>query len=231
MIKGTTLIARVLAAASVALIGVAAASQDSAPATPAPNHPAAAQPTHAHPQGPAGQPPPTPAADLPRSSTPGQAVLVGSPPLRLEIPAIGVSTSLVELGLTADGELQVPVDFDLAGWYQHGPTPGKRGPAVIAGHVDSVKDGPAVFFRLAELSAGVEVEVSRADGRTAVFAVARVEQHPKADFPTAAVYGNTAGSTLRLITCGGSFDRGTGHYRDNIVAYADLVDVRGSAVP
>lgn len=155
-------------------------------------------------------------------------MLGGSRPLGIEIPAISLSTSLVRLGLTADRELQVPQDFDRAGWYTLGPTPGQRGPAIIAGHVDSAKDGPAVFFRLGELTAGDEVEVSRLDGRTAVFAVAKVEQYPKDAFPTADVYANTPGAALRLITCGGSFDGGTGHYRDNVVVYADMIAVRGA---
>ncbi|CAN5769296.1 hypothetical protein BH23ACT2_BH23ACT2_21190 [soil metagenome] len=68
--------------------------------------------------------------------------------------------------------------------------------------------------------------MQRADGQTAVFALTRIEQYPKDSFPTIEVYGDTAGAALRLITCGGSFDEDTGHHRDNVVAYADLVDVR-----
>ena len=219
-----------LAAAGVALIAVAVAGQQSVPplsAVAAPQ-PAAAV---AAPQPAAAGPSPSPLAGATRTpaASPGRdsAALPRSRPTSIEIPAIGVSSSLVELGLTAGGALQVPQDFDLAGWYQLGPTPGERGPAVIAGHVDSAKDGPAVFFRLTELTPGDQVEVHRADGQIAVFAVTRIERYPKDAFPTAEVYGNTPDAALRLITCGGSFDRDTGHYRDNVVAYADLVD--GSA--
>ncbi|MDN5751557.1 MAG: class F sortase [Pseudonocardia sp.] len=125
-----------------------------------------------------------------------------------------------------DGSLEVPRDYALAGWYRPGPTPGEAGPAVVVGHVDSAADGPAVFFRLGELRPGAEVLVERADGRTAVFAVDRAARYPKDEFPTREVYGPTDHAALRLITCGGDFDAASGHYRDNIVAFARLVDVR-----
>ncbi|HSO55039.1 MAG TPA: sortase, partial [Actinomycetes bacterium] len=73
-----------------------------------------------------------------------------SPPVRVEIPAIGVSSSLVRLGLNPDRTMEVPGDFQVAGWFTGGPQPGQLGPAVIAGHVDS-RTGPAVFYRLREL--------------------------------------------------------------------------------
>lgn len=211
-----------LAAVGVTLIGAALAGQEAAPTTP--GIPALAA---GRADGSVGQA--VLAGQAASSARP--AVLAGSRPLSLEIPVIGVATSLVELGLTTDGALQVPSDVALAGWYGLGPTPGERGPAVIAGHVDSAADGPAVFFRLAELAAGDEVEVSRVDGQVAIFSVTRVEQYPKDAFPTEKVYGNTQGAALRLITCGGGFDGDTGHYRDNVVAHADLIGVRGAAAP
>jgi LPXTG-site transpeptidase (sortase) family protein len=106
-----------------------------------------------------------------------------------------------------------------AGWYADGPAPGETGPAVIAGHVDWA-GSPAVFARLDEVGAGDEVLVDHADGTTSRFTVTRVQRYAKSDFPTAAVYGPTPGAELRLITCGGVFDRATGSYRDNVVVYA-----------
>lgn len=140
----------------------------------------------------------------------------------LEIPAIGVSTSLISLGLDEEQAMEVPTDFAEAGWYRHSPTPGETGPSVVAGHVDS-RTGPAVFFRLTDLQPGDEVHVRRADGTTATFAVQRVEQHPKDAFPHDEVYGDTEGPELRLITCGGLFDRARGAHRDNIIVYASMV--------
>jgi hypothetical protein len=140
-------------------------------------------------------------------------------PVRVSIPSIGVHTPIVPLGLNPDRTLEVPNDFDHAGWWTGGPRPGERGPAVIAGHVDSYT-GPAVFYRLRELRPGAAIVVLRRDGTRARFTVQRTGQYPKDRFPTARVYGQTAGPTLRLITCGGEFDDSTGHYLDNTVVYA-----------
>jgi sortase (surface protein transpeptidase) len=140
-------------------------------------------------------------------------------PTRIEIPRIGVSARLVRLGLNADRTLEVPTDFDTAGWYVHGPRPGEIGPAVIAGHVDSTV-GPAVFFRLGSLGPGAVIRVRRADRSTVRFVVEAVQRAPKDAFPTDRVYGPTRRPALRLITCGGTFDEATGHYRDNTIVYA-----------
>jgi sortase (surface protein transpeptidase) len=142
-------------------------------------------------------------------------------PVRLQIPAIDVSTSLVKLGRLPDGSLEVPKDWDTAGWYDKGPRPGQPGPAVILGHVDS-KTGPAVFYQLRALRSGDTVRVGLADGRILVFRVQRVQRYPKDKFPTEAVYFPTLNRELRLITCGGEFDYAAGSYRDNIVVYATL---------
>jgi Sortase domain len=140
-------------------------------------------------------------------------------PVQVSIPSIGVRAPLVPLGLNPDRTLEVPKNFDDAGWWTGGPRPGERGPAVIAGHVDSYT-GPAVFYRLRELRPGDAVVVLRRDGTRARFTVQRSEQYPKDRFPTARVYGQTPGPALRLITCGGEFDDSTGHYLDNTVVYA-----------
>lgn len=147
-----------------------------------------------------------------------------SAPVRLLIPAIGVDTPLDRLGLDPGGAMQVPADFGRAGWFAAGPAPGQPGPAVLAGHVDS-RGGPAVFFRLRELAPGDGVQVELADGSRLRFAVEGSRSYPKAAFPTAAVFGPTPDTALRLITCGGSFDRARGSYRDNLVVSARLVRV------
>ena len=145
-------------------------------------------------------------------------------PVALRIPSIDVpDVALVELGKQADGSLEVPADPADPGWFSPGPAPGQFGPAVIAGHVDG-GGGPGVFYRLGELRAGSHVEVTREDGNVARFVVDKVERYAKDAFPTAAVYGDsTHRAELRLITCGGAFDDETGHYVDNVVAYAHLV--------
>lgn len=139
----------------------------------------------------------------------------------MKIAAIGVDTPLIELGLLDDGSLEAPEDYGIAGWYTDGPEPGEPGPSVIAGHVDS-RSGPAVFYRLKELQAGETVVVEGENGSTVEFEVEGVEQYPKDAFPTERVYTRTEQPTLRLITCGGSFDRDERSYRDNIVVFATI---------
>ena len=143
-------------------------------------------------------------------------------PVRLQIPAIDVSTPLVKLGRLPDGSLEVPKDWGTAGWYDKGPRPGQPGPAVILGHVDS-KTGPAVFYQLRALRPGDIVRVGLADGRMLTFRVQRLQRYPKDEFPTEAVYFPTLNRELRLITCGGEFDYARHSYLDNIVVYATLV--------
>ncbi|GAC1444871.1 MAG: hypothetical protein NVSMB55_22700 [Mycobacteriales bacterium] len=170
-------------------------------------------------------PPLSPPAAAAASPSP-RLVLAAAAPVSLDIPAIGVRSSLLRLGQAADGTLAVPPPgphYNSAGWYRYSPAPGALGPAVIVGHVDSVRSGPSVFFHLGELRPRDQVRVSRADGTVAVFVVDRVLRFAKAAFPTQLVYGNTDYAALRLITCGGPFDRTTGHYLDNVVVTARLV--------
>ena len=161
-----------------------------------------------------------PAFPGPAPAGPAAAAGPGAP-VQIRIDAIGVSAPVDPLGLNPDGTLETPTDFDRAGYWTGRPNPGAVGPAIIVAHVDS-KTGPAVFYRLRDLTPGDEVTVTRADGSEAVFLVDRLERHPKDAFPTDAVYGPTPGATLRLITCDGSFDRSSGHYRDNLIAFAHL---------
>jgi sortase (surface protein transpeptidase) len=151
--------------------------------------------------------------------------LPAAKPASLTIPAIGVrAPEIADLGLTAQGALEVPGDATTVGWFTGAPSPGEVGPAVLAAHVD-YKHVPGAFSRLKELRPGEQARVGRADGRTAVFTVYRVDRYAKTEFPTDQVYGDTAGPELRLITCGGTFDRSSGNYLDNVVVYARLTAV------
>jgi sortase (surface protein transpeptidase) len=94
---------------------------------------------------------------------------------------------------------------------------------VIGGHVDSRK-GPGVFFALRSLEPGDAVRVTRSDGRVVRFSVTSVREVSKAQFPTEAVYAPTARPELRLITCGGRFDRAARNYVDNVVVDAVVSD-------
>jgi len=177
--------------------------------------------------GQAAAPAPTPsptassevAADSFRSARTYDAVAV---PVRLRIPALHVDSPLQRLGVQADGAIAVPSSPTVAGWYERGPRPGQPGPAVILGHVDS-HTGPGVFVGLRAVRPGTVVLVDRADGSSVTFRVTGVSRVSKTQFPTDLVYAPTLDSTLRLVTCGGSFDRARGSYRDNVIAYADRV--------
>jgi hypothetical protein len=153
----------------------------------------------------------------------GRDSLPRSAPVQLDIPRIGLHTAVIRLGLNADGTVMVPpADPEApAGWYRHLASPGEPGPAILLGHVDSYQ-GPAVFHRLAELVAGDRITIDRTDGRTVEFTVQSVKTYPKHSFPTASVYGWTVGPVLRLITCGGSFDRVHRTYVSNVVVFAAL---------
>jgi hypothetical protein len=142
-----------------------------------------------------------------------------APPARIRIPTIEVSSRLQRLGRNADGTIEIPTEWDVAGWYAGGPKPGQPGPAVILGHVDS-EAGPAVFYRVSELRSGDEILVDQRNGRTVKFVVKRIERHDKDAFPTDEVYFPTLKPMLSLITCGGTFDESVGHYRDNVIVFA-----------
>ena len=155
-------------------------------------------------------------------------VLPRSRPVRLSVPAIGLTTGLLEVGRNPNGTLQVPPLYETPGeaaWYTGSPTPGQPGPSVIVGHVDSVL-GPAVFFRLGDVAPGDRLSVTLADGAVARFVVDGVRVYPKSGFPTAVVFGPARGAQLRLVTCGGPFDYASRHYLDNIVVFASLLPPR-----
>ncbi len=146
-----------------------------------------------------------------------------SEPTHLKIPKIAVDTDITTVGLLADGSLATPpVLSNIAGWYKFSPTPGEIGPAIIDGHVDSYKN-ISVFWRLRELLPDDQIIITRADGSTVDFKVEALQQFSQENFPTNQVYGNIDHPGLRLITCGGTFSRATGHYDQNTVVFASIV--------
>ena len=153
-----------------------------------------------------------------------------SVPVSVDIPSIGVTSRLLHLGLNADGTIQVPsvvTSANKAAWYKYSATPGQIGASIIEGHVDS-DQGPAVFYRLGALRPGDTIDVTLADGVTAIFRVTGVREYTKSKFPAKAIYGATDYAALRLITCGGVFDYATGHYLSSTVVFASLTASRPS---
>ncbi|MEU3529840.1 class F sortase [Streptomyces sp. NPDC038707] len=147
-------------------------------------------------------------------------------PVRIRIAVIGVDAPMTRVGLDAAGALRTPPPEEpgLAGWYGDGIAPGSAGTAIATGHVDTPAGAPGVFYHLGDLTEGATIEISRADRRTAVFAVRAVELYDKKKFPSAKVYGSSGRSELRLITCGGGYSEDTG-YLGNVVVYATLTAV------
>jgi hypothetical protein len=168
-------------------------------------------------------PPPAPSAELVGSAVPAPQ-LSASSPTRIRLPALGVTSRIMELGLQRDGSMEVPPGAYPVGWYDGSPTPGELGPAVLAGHVDWEGE-PGAFSGLRALRPGDTVVVDRADGTVATFRVDRVEKHQKDAFPTEEVYGDIDHAGLRLITCGGAFDEDSGDYEDNVIVFARLASV------
>ncbi|MGP3911244.1 class F sortase [Nonomuraea sp. 10N515B] len=201
--RGVVLPALAAGLGAAALIATSSWPRSAAPALPAPA--------------------PATAATVPAAATPR---VPASPPVHVEIPGIGVRAKVMKLGLGSDGTLEVPPlsKAEQTGWYERSAAPGTAGPTVIVGHVDTA-DGPAVFYRLGELRPGDRVRVTRADGRVATFQVDALESVRKDAFPTQRVYGDVAYPAIRLITCGGAFDRTSGHYRNNTIAYGHLVSI------
>jgi LPXTG-site transpeptidase (sortase) family protein len=168
------------------------------------------------------QPPPQDSAWLdgmpPVAQLADKTVPLTGPPTRLRIPAIDLDAPLGPLHMDKTRQLEAPADFQKPGWYAEGTPPGDVGPAVIAGHLDSLH-GKAIFYRLPELKTSDVILVQR-DGKWLTFQVVSTTKFAKSRFPTAEVYGPTPDAQLRLITCGGSFDAERKSYRDNVVVFA-----------
>lgn len=171
-----------------------------------------------------GGPTPTSVAGRQPEAAPAVPALDRAAPTIISIPRIGVYAPVMALGTNPDGTVQVPPldQAQNAGWYSPGPSPGEIGNAVIVGHVDSAKIGPAVFFELGALLPGDVVTVSRADGRQVSFTVDAVKSYPKTEFPSELVYGPNDRAGLRIVTCGGQFDQNAGSYLENVIVFATM---------
>lgn len=158
----------------------------------------------------------------PRAAT-GIKPLARSVPTHITVPSVGIDASVMPVGRDSQGSIQMPPLFDwTTGWYRYSPTPGQTGPSIIVGHVDTYK-GISVFWKLRYVKRGDIINIARSDGSKVKFKVTALKQFSQADFPTQEVYGNIKYPGLRLITCGGAFDKQTESYTQNTVVYAFMV--------
>ena len=144
-----------------------------------------------------------------------------SRPVHIEVAAIGVDHPVIDVGLHPDGSMEVPDDVHELGWYEPGVMPGELGSAVLAGHVDSARQGPGAFFDLRLLEVGDAIEVTDEAGVTRAWTVDRVVRYGKDSVPMDDIFrwdGDSA--DLVLVTCGGDFNSELRSYEDNIVVYA-----------
>ncbi|WP_328907153.1 class F sortase [Streptomyces sp. NBC_00234] len=199
-------------AVCVALAGCSFASPEQAAPTPSATE-SAARPSPQEPHEPT-----EPTETAGRAKPPSTATA----PAELSIPSVGVSSSLMRLGLNADGTVEVPPAEQgmTAGWYTGGAVPGAPGAAVLIGHNDT-RFGKAVFHDLQDIRKGAVVVVRDTGGKAVRFTVTGTETVSKKAFPTERVYGATGRPTLRVITCDGAFDA-EGHPVDNLIVYAEL---------
>ena len=190
------------AGSSVPPAPAASTGSTALPASSAAAEPAVAAPT-------AVQPAPATAASEP------------APPVRIELPALGVDTVVVPVGVDGEGLVEVPQDVSEVGWYRFGPAPGAAtGSAVLTGHVDDHLQGVGVFGRIGDLGPGDAVRVADESGLTREFSVVSREEWSKGQVPLDRLFDRGGSSRLVLVTCGGTFDSSTLGYDDNIAITA-----------
>ncbi|WP_405694584.1 class F sortase [Streptomyces sp. NBC_01185] len=156
---------------------------------------------------------------------PAHDPLDGASPQRVEIPSIGIDATVVRRGLDGEGAIEPPpfAAPGAVGWYADGTEPGTEGAALFVGHVDT-ETKPAVFYGLSAARPGEKVRVSRSDGKTAEFTIDDVQVFTRERFDAQKAYGprKDGRAELRLITCGGTYDRESHAYTANVVVSAYL---------
>ena len=166
---------------------------------------------------------PTPQPTLVPTATPTPTPAYYAP-TRLIIPQLGVDTPIENVGVTADGAMDTPKNFDQVGWYSLGAKPGDMGSSVFAGHLDTESGTPAVFYYLSQLSEGDEFQIIDETGRTLTFRIYQTGSYPESAFPLADVFEKTDGRYVNLITCHGIWQYGSSTYSDRFVVSAMLVE-------
>lgn len=174
-------------------------------------------------------PAPAPAPGLWSATAPPPPAPTPAPPVEVEVAGIGLVAAVDPVGVGRAGSMEIPADASRVGWYKYGPTPGSAtGSSVLAGHVDSRRQGRGAMFALRGLEVGEPVRVRLADGTVVGYRVVARELLAKADLPVTELFSRAGPPRLTLITCGGDYDRASGGYQDNVVVTAVPEDPDGS---
>jgi LPXTG-site transpeptidase (sortase) family protein len=144
--------------------------------------------------------------------------------VRLVVPSLGIDAPTVVMGVDADGTMQSPDNPVDVAWYSFSARPGQGSNVVMAGHLDWVNYGPAVFYRLKEGAPGAEIQLQLVDGTVAHYRVIDVTIYDEATAPVQDIVGPTEGEIVTLITCGGSFDPQAREYDKRVVLRGERVD-------
>ncbi|RFA16204.1 hypothetical protein B7R21_02130 [Subtercola boreus] len=165
-----------------------------------------------------------PPVPIKRSDPGSQVAPIVVPPTHLTIDAVGIDMAVLPMGVDSAGQMQLPEDSAQAGWYRFGPAPADTsGTTVIAAHVDSLEFGLGQFVRLRDIVAGETVVVASADGAQRTYTVSQITRTPKTDVAIDEIFDRSGAPRLVLVTCGGVFNRDTGHYLDNVIVTATPV--------
>jgi hypothetical protein len=148
-------------------------------------------------------------------------VPVVAAPVRVVVERVGIDATVQPEGVDATGAMSLPADPAVAGWYRFGSAPSRAtGSTVLAAHVDAVGYGIGPFAHLVDVPIGTPIAVTDADGTVTRYQVATVTLLPKTGVPWASVFDHDGPRRLVLVTCGGTFDESTHHYRSNLVVTA-----------
>ncbi|GAA1533622.1 class F sortase [Streptomyces albidochromogenes] len=156
---------------------------------------------------------------------PAHAPVEGAAPRHVTVPSIGITAPVVPRGLDASGAVDPPPYHQPSkvGWYEDGTKPGARGVALLVGHVDT-ESKPAVFYGLSAARPGEKVRLARAGGESLEFTIDDIQVFTRERFDPRKVYGprESDRAELRLITCGGTYDKKARTYTANVVVSAYL---------
>lgn len=200
---------------ALAVTGCAGTGSDRVDPAPAPTTEAAAPPAAAPapPTAPVPDVPVRPATEMPAPPPP--------PPVSVSIADLGIAMPVDPVGVEPDGSMSLPETGDRAGWYQFGPSASsEKGAVVVAAHVDTRATGIGEFAKLVDIQPGAQIALVDSAGATFTYTVSTTERIAKAEVPLDRVFDRAGDRRLVLVTCGGKFDRETGHYVDNVIVTA-----------